>query len=321
MNFNFEINGKRIDAHFKITNFAQFTSEIKLMLAIGQASDLKQGEEQDNIYKSYILRVFNKGLADYQKININQLENHIGNLLETGLITNSLSRLDLTDEAYKRLYALSGRVAENHSHDKSKEITPRDNVIDINTYRHKTYTLPGERTADEFYSGQKVILFYEGSLHFASIKLAKAYDSNLTLGAAREISNEEKEYHLNQIDKRKAEIKFNQEARFGPDHTILRHKVCLEPIFREVIENPSPGLLHIMFKPGHPGLITDMHHNYIIPLDSWNRLLIDDGFLESWLNSGSEESLRNSSSLREVIFAHSNKGNPELDESIGQNVN
>jgi hypothetical protein len=311
-----------------------------LLLAIGFANTLEQSDKQ---YRQFIDRMANKGLPEGKQHDSKEITDELKELVQSGYAENGGPRYRLTNEALELLVQNSKRnkmlalpIVSPLEWSSSPEEKVGQQPPSVGSYALRLVdklekrgergypSLPSERVAEEFFVGQKLILFYSGNLHIATVKKAKAYnaDTNLTLGPEVELSDEAiaagKEYAWQRVDELNREEQqiwsrtgFGPEAkplfvgngynRFGPDRELLRRKMQLIPLFHHLVKNPSPGFVHLTFESSYAGLITDMHHNYIIPLEAWGAMLKDPDYLEAWLQSGSEESQRDSEELRGAI--------------------
>lgn len=146
--------------------------------------------------------------------------------------------------------------------------------------------LASERCAEDFYEGQSVLFFNGTRLVAGTIKSVKAYEHRLTLGAPRELPAAAKEARLESLRT------YQRDTTKEMDTELLRRRMTLEPIFQEVVVNLSPGFVHLKTAGDPAGTIMDMNYNWIITPDAWECIKSDLTYRESWLSSGSKESIR-----------------------------
>lgn len=162
--------------------------------------------------------------------------------------------------------------------------------------------LADERSADTFSVGQKVLVLVGDKLKRATVKTAEAYESPITLGTPTAISEEGLKRRQAQLEVEQLRAGFMEgETMQGvvPNPNVLRMKMAMCPEFQRVELNPSPGFLHLVFEGG--SVITDMHHNYVIPEDAWNIIRRSETYRGVWLAHGSEESSRLKHVLEQAI--------------------
>lgn len=100
LTFGFRVEGTRFDKKYSGHKFAVKESEIKLMLAIGQASTFSQTDEQ---YVNYLHRMANKGITTEAQIGAEEVSEVLHALVSKGLCLNGSTRYRLTSEGLKLL--------------------------------------------------------------------------------------------------------------------------------------------------------------------------------------------------------------------------
>lgn len=100
MVFGFRVDGVRFDKRYGGRVFASKDPEVKLLLAVGQASTFNQSDEH---YISYLQRMINKGVAEGNQIAPEGVNELLHELVEEGYCQNGSTRYRLTPKAVELL--------------------------------------------------------------------------------------------------------------------------------------------------------------------------------------------------------------------------